>query len=99
MKSSQELIDALADAGFQASSHSGRGMDGRICVSVKNASAWAIAYGLGRVRPNAEVVSHPYIDQLGRNSVLYWPHYEWPKGLEFELDQEPNEDDETLLPK
>ena len=39
------------------------------------------------------------IDQLGRNSVLYWPHYEWPQSFEFELDQEPDEDDETLLPK
>ncbi len=99
MKSSQELIDALIDAGFRASSYSGRGMDGKNCVSVKNASAWAIAYGLGRVRPNALNVPHPYIDQLGRNSVLYWPHYEWPKGFEIESDQESNEDDETLLPK
>jgi hypothetical protein len=70
----QELINALTDAGFTPESYSGRGMYGKNCVSVKNESI----FDVGRALAELDSIPEPSQDQLGKGIVLYWPSCEWP---------------------
>ena len=72
---SKYLIEALADANLETKSYSGRGMYGKTCVSVRDASVWEIA----RAIPEDMNVPEPRQDQLGLAIVVYWPSYPWPE--------------------
>ncbi len=67
----QELIDIL-DPHFEVVPYSGRGMDGRECVSVRlDGSQWHDACFRGiRGLPSY------HHDALGKGKVIYWPDFE-----------------------
>lgn len=87
----QALITALEDANYEVKPYSGRGMFGRVCVSVQGGAAddenntsisvWEIARELFHEDHGGafDTVPEPRQDQLGLGIVLYWPNYEWPK--------------------
>ena len=75
IEQSKALIDALEEANFEVRSYSGRGLYGKECVSVRDASVWEVA----RAIPEDMNVPEHRSDSLGLGNVLYWPSYEWPK--------------------
>ena len=83
---SKELIDKLLDIGLCPRSYSGRSMYGRECVAVvlsrdEGWSSWNIAMELA----NSDFdPGEPNEDAMGLGTVLYWPSYTWPDGMESE---------------
>ena len=75
-EASKQFIEDLEDAGYEPKSYSGRGMFGKICVSVHDASAWEVA----RTLESDMDVPEPREDALGLGNILYWPQYPWPDG-------------------
>jgi hypothetical protein len=77
----EKFVEALESYGYDPQSYSGRGMYGKCCVSVHDASAWEIAKDLFSEGEDGAFNSlpEPRQDQLGLGIVLYWPSYEWPK--------------------
>lgn len=72
----QEFIEMLEECGFDPQSYSGRGMYGKECVSVRDATVWEV----GRMLPHdATGIPEPHTDSLGTGIVIYWPKFEWPK--------------------
>jgi len=81
-----KFLDALEQAGYEPRSYSGRGMFGKQCVSVSgdDVSAWEVARALwyNNFDEDDLDVPEPRSDSLGLGIVLYWPSYEWPKGID-----------------
>jgi hypothetical protein len=76
-----QLCDALEEAGRDPESYSGRGMYGKRCVCIvaeSDADLWRLSAQLAR--DVALEVPAPTLDGLGRQTVAYWPAFEWPEG-------------------
>lgn len=78
------LIDIIERAGYVPDSYSGRGMDGKRCVSLATEdSVFTVLANLineyGVAEAASELVRWTKQDSLGRRIVLYWPHVEWPE--------------------
>lgn len=89
-----ELIEAIEDAGYTPSSYSGRGMFGARCVSVVLQSGHSAArFGLTLgARLGADAASlRPEEDSLGTGTVVYFPREEWPEGRPDPRDHEDSE--------
>ena len=81
MMTSKEFIEHLHNAGYETTPYSGRGMDGRYCVSVNvdyASEAFDIGHALGL--DHADNPGAPDSDALGKGAVLYWRNMPWPKG-------------------
>ncbi len=74
----RELIASLKACGLDPKPFSGRGMQGTVCVAVKNVSAWRVAWLLREEHDRLRGLPEPLEDQLGKSAVLYWPGYLWP---------------------
>lgn len=78
--SSQELIDTLETYDFVPRSYSGRAMYGKCCIGVVG-DPFEIGYYLGQ--EYAERYDAGYFswrtDDLGRDTIMYFPQFEWPK--------------------
>ena len=76
------FIELLQEAGFDPTSYSGRGMYGKLCVSVQgdDVSAWDVARALWFNNFDDEDldIPEPRQDQLGLGIVLYWPSFPFP---------------------
>lgn len=97
------LIDLIEDAGYTARSYSGRGMYGRCCVGIEvpsDVSVFSVAIELALICEDGEVRNlsdlSPREDSLGLDTILYFPHIEWPKGRadsdEEEMEEEEDDD-------
>ncbi len=70
---SRALIDALWS--YDTNAYSGRGMNGRKCVSITLSSEvemWNVAQDLG---VDDMIIEAPKVDSLGLSIVIYWPSY------------------------
>lgn len=77
---SKEFIEHLHNAGYETEPYSGRGMEGRYCVSVNvddKAEVFEIGFALGQ--DHADNPGGPWFDALGKGVVLYWRNMPWPK--------------------
>lgn len=82
-----DLVAMFADSGHEPSRYSGRGMGGKECLSLTDDNpinavldVIAICASTGdcdRVLALAGLLSHPRSDDLGRSTVVYWPHIRW----------------------
>jgi hypothetical protein len=68
-----ELISALEEAGYEWRSYSGRGMCGEECVGVPldgDSDLWKLARDLAEID-----VGQPTTDNMGRGLIAYWPRF------------------------
>lgn len=75
---SQELIDAIEGAGYDARDYSGRAMFGSVCVGVdldSDGDLWKLACDL--TQQGLEVPA-PRTDSMGTGIIAYWPTIKWP---------------------
>lgn len=87
----QQLIEAIENAGHQARSYSGRGMYGRECVGVTINDPFELYADLleaatdgcneeemqGVVNGIADLMRNTRTDSMGRSMIVYWPNMEW----------------------
>jgi hypothetical protein len=77
---SQQIVEALENAGYEPHAYSGRGMYGRQCVAVDVeylGDGFALGFALGADHQASP--GTPDSDAMGKGFVLYWPNLEWPK--------------------
>lgn len=67
-----ELIKAIKEAGYEPTAYSGRAMYGKYCVAVH-----LDRYDNGESLPS----DGARFDDMGRGSVIYWPHHPAPEDL------------------
>jgi hypothetical protein len=73
----EQLCDALDEAGYDYRSYSGRGMFGAECVGVdleSDVDLWDLATALARAGLN---IPAPRTDSMGRDIIAYWPSAKW----------------------
>jgi len=95
-----KLVEALVSDHFKVIRYSGRGMYGKQCVGiVYDSPGELIRLGAlitlhpldywGVPRFELRDLQRVSIDSMGLSTVAYWPHLEWPHGLEvLELDKD-----------
>jgi hypothetical protein len=69
----QDLIDALENSGYEWRAYSGRGMYGAQCVGViveDDSILWQMARDLIDIE-----IAAPRTDSMGRDIILYWPRF------------------------
>jgi hypothetical protein len=70
-----DLIDELANHGFQPRSYSGRFMNGKKCVAC--VMPWNSGYTLDDFPQEGQIW-----DNLGLDTIIYWPGHEWTPAVE-----------------
>ena len=75
---SQELIDALQDAGYEPRSYSGRNMYGARCVGVTLANT-GMMWEMGHKIARGGEWSAPRTDSMSLGIIAYWPDINWPE--------------------
>lgn len=95
----KKLVMAVRNAGYEARSYSGRGMYGRTCVGItieRGTSAFTVgihvAAELGEDAHEAARLSTAH-DNLGLDTILYFPMVDWPKDVPDEDIDEDEDDD------
>ncbi len=78
------LIQIIEASGAEIRSYSGRGMSGKECVgAVTNGSLLGFLADIAEECENAHdaatIIRAARTDDMGRGTIVYWPHAEWPE--------------------